>query len=374
MDLTTVDGRAAYLRDSSDLDGFLHHCEHARELAPRDRDTVVQYAAALGFLNRAVEKLSVLDEWLVEHPHDMLANVHRGVELLRQGRYAEGWKGYHYRKALAGNTAPDLQVDPQRQWLDQALAGKTVVLLHEQGLGDSIQFARLGRILQDRHGADVRLNVQEALRNTFAASPALPSTVQSKETIQIHYWKLLGDLLPMAFPTVGDVTWPGSYIAPPAMAVPCRFPDATKLRVGLAWRGNPNHDHDAFRSAKLRDLAQLQEATQCRFYALTPDAGTEIRDAGDWLTDLSDQTTPFDRLAQMIGHLDVIVSVCTSVAHLAAAMGKPTILMLSTIADWRWGRAGTTTPWYPSVTLMRQLRLGDWSDLAARVATHLQRL
>jgi len=164
------------------------------------------------------------------------------------------------------------------------------------------------------------------------------------------------------------------HIAAPASAIPPKIPRTSKLRIGLAWRGNANQGHDVYRSTSLEAISGLQDAQNCTFYALTPDAEAEIAETGGWVTDLSEETTPFERLAQVIAHMDVVVSVCTSAAHLAAAMGKPVILLLSMISDWRWGRNGDITPWYPSMTLMRQQKLGDWPELAERASARLQAL
>lgn len=348
MNPTTTEDREAFLRVTNDLEGYLDLCEQARAKNPRDRDTHVQNAAALGYLGRGNEKLALLDEWLATWPNDLLANLNKGLELLKQGRYAEAWPHYSYRRHLTSAVAQPAQLGPDREWKDQSLKDHAILLLQEQGLGDSIQFARLAASLQHRYGAVPFLDIQRPLRPLFSASPALPRAPLANQSIEIHYWKLLGDLVPVIYPTLDDVTWPGAYIAAPALQAPPALPRSSKLRIGLAWRGNPIHGHDYMRSTSLEKLSALQEASACEFFALTPDGGKEIADSGNWVTDLSDITSPFENLAHVIAHLDIVVSVCTSVAHLAAAMGKPVVLLLSNVADWRWGRAGETTPWYPS--------------------------
>lgn len=374
METSTTEDRETFLRVSNDLEGYLDLCAKARAQNPKDRDTHVQHAAALGYLGRGDEKVALLDEWLQVWPNDLLANVNRGLELLKQGRYAEGWPNYHFRKYLKGTMTQPPQLGPDRQWNAQPLDGKTILLLKEQGMGDSIHFARFAADLRDRHRTRPILDVQEPLRALFNGSPALPRALVPHEPAEIHYWKPLGDLVPHVFPTLNDVTWPGAYIAPPALPDPPRLSGTRPLRVGLAWRGNPIHGHDSFRSTGLEQLAALQEASNCDFYALTPDAAAEIADTGGWVTDMTAQTRPFERLAHVIAHMDVVVSVCTSAAHLAAAMGKPVYLLLSYVADWRWGRVRETTPWYPSMRLFRQRKLADWQDVSERAAAHLQTL
>ncbi len=374
METSTVKDREAFLRVANDLETYLELCAKASAKDPRDRNSHVQHAAALGFLGRGDEKEALLRQWLEHSPNDLLANLNLGIELLMQGRYAEAAPHYHYRKFMPGAVVTPLNMGVDRAWKDQSLDGRTIVLLNEQGLGDTIQFGRFTAILRDRHRTNPILNVQAPVRKLFTGSPALPKVIYPDEQIEAHFWSYLGDLLPRFCPTLADVTYPGAYIAAPASATPPKIPHTAKLRVGLAWRGNANQGHDVYRSTSLEALSALQEAQGCEFYALTPDAAAEIAEAGGWVTDLSEETTPFERLAQVIAHMDVVVSVCTSAAHLAAAMGKPVILLLSVISDWRWSRTGETTPWYPSMTLMRQQKLGDWPELATRTAAHLQKL
>ncbi|MEM7056445.1 MAG: glycosyltransferase family 9 protein [Pseudomonadota bacterium] len=374
MQTATVQDREAFLRVTNDLDAYLDLCAKAHRKNPAHRDTLVQNAAALGYLGRGDEKIALLDQWLDHSPNDLLANVNRGLELLMQGRYQEAAAHYHYRKHMPGAVAQPPNMGSERIWKDQSLDGRNIILLNEQGMGDTIQFVRFAAGLRDQYRANPILNVQEPLRPLFAGSPALPQVLFAGQPVQAHYWIYLGDLLPRFCPTLDNVTFPGAYIAPPALPDPPKFPRTGKLRVGLAWRGNTIHGLDAFRSASLEGLATLRSAGGCEFYALTPNAGAEIAEAGGWVTDLSDISQPFERLAQVIAHMDVVVSVCTSAAHLAAAMGKPVILLLSVIADWRWGRNRDTTPWYPSMRLLRQRKLGDWSELAERAVVRLETL
>ncbi|MEQ9126406.1 MAG: glycosyltransferase family 9 protein, partial [Alphaproteobacteria bacterium] len=149
---------------------------------------------------------------------------------------------------------------------------------------------------------------------------------------------------------------------------------ARGLRVGLAWRGNPQFASDFARSLPGEALAPFRDVARCSFFSLmAPEHSAAIAAAGhgDWLTDLAPVTSPFEDLARVVAGLDVVVTICTSVAHLAGAMGKPTFLMLSRTPDWRWGREGAETPWYPSVRIFRQRRFGRWGDVIADVAAAL---
>ncbi len=121
----------------------------------------------------------------------------------------------------------------------------------------------------------------------------------------------------------------------------------------------------------------MARSEHCAFFSLgLPQDGEDIARAKckSWISDLSPVTSPFENLAQAISQMDVVVTVCTSVAHLAGGMGKPVFVLLNTSPDWRWGRDGETTPWYPSMRLFRQTRFGDWSGPVAKVVRELAKL
>jgi hypothetical protein len=176
---------------------------------------------------------------------------------------------------------------------------------------------------------------------------------------------------------VDDVRWPGAYLAAPATPAPTpKISRSGKIRVGLAWQGSTTNFSDFARSVPLKQLAPLREASACQFFSLgLPEHNSDLGPAGcDWIMDLTAETSPFHNLASVIAQMDLVVTVCTSVAHLAGAMGKPVWTMLSASPDWRWGPSGETTPWYPSMRLYRQMRYGRWDDVVGRVTEDLARL
>ena len=175
--------------------------------------------------------------------------------------------------------------------------------------------------------------------------------------------------LPLAF-GAGPAPWSGPYIHAPAEADHrwrMRLGPSPGRRIGLVWSGNPRHLNDRNRSLPLSALEPLLAAGG-EFHALQPSftpadrarlADLNIADHGAELTD-------FGQTAGLIAQLDGVVTVDTSVAHLAAAMGKPVRILLPYVADFRWGDAGEATPWYPSARLLRQTRPGDWSGPVAQ--------
>jgi len=371
--------RARHLAASYDLDGFLEQCRVAHDADQAEPIAGMQYAEALGYVGRFDEKTRLLEALLAIEPQHAHLNLCYALELLAQGRHRDAWRHFAYRAAFKNVIRPDPGLPPERIWRGEPLAGKRIALISEQGLGDTLQYVRYAIDLQ-RAGAMAYLNVQPALRPLLTGSPSLGVVLTPAKPTEINYWARLIDLLPVTAPTRDDVKWPGAYVSPPAAPAPAALKASDRaggLRVGLAWRGNPAFPSNYARSMALETLAPIQEARNCRFFSLMPpEAAEEIQacGAGAWLTDLSPISSPFEELARAVAAMDVVVSVCTSIAHLAASMGKPTFLMLSALPDWRWARSGEATPWYPSVRLFRQTRFGRWDDVVWKISETLQGL
>ena len=376
-DIVEVMARWDLLRETMNLDAFHEACRVAHEADPEDPEAGAQYAEALGYIGRTKDKQALLRRLLEADPKSVLLNTNLGLELLTQGRYREGWPHFAYRIGKQNTLRKTGEPDPKHRWRGEPLTGKRLALISEQGLGDTLQFARYALDLH-REGARSYLNVHPPLRPLMAGSPAIGTVLTSDIKVEIHHWIPMLDLVPVFTHTASDIRWPGAYIAPPADDTPFPALGGTDgLRVGVAWQGNPKFRLNKMRSMTLEELAPLRDAGSCRFYSLLAgDAAKDLAASPEsaWIKDLSTVTTPFERLAAAIASLDVVVTVCTSVAHLAGAMGKPTFLMLSTLPDWRWGREGNRTAWYPSMRLYRQKRLGDWSDVVRAVASDLSRL
>jgi hypothetical protein len=180
--------------------------------------------------------------------------------------------------------------------------------------------------------------------------------------------------LPRVFrTTLQSVPWNGPYLGadPERMRIPA---SPARLRVGLAWAGQPSQGDDRKRSLSLAALAPLAHA-DIAFYSLQKgDAAMQAHAPPPEmrLVELGSRFSDFSDTAAAIGQLDLVITVDTSVAHLAGAMGVPTWVLLSTIPDWRYGAEGERTPWYPTMRLFRQRADGNWEDVVARVAQALR--
>ena len=299
------------------------------------------------------------------------AHMNRGVSLLQLGRMPEGWAEYEWRWRH-----PRLVLDARRflqqQWTgEQTLAGKTILLHNEQGLGDALQFCRYIPMVV-AEGARVILEVQRSLAPLFADMDGVAQVVVRGETLPSFdlHCPLLS--LPLAFATdLASIPAPGTHIRPDAAKAAAwaeKLGPKTHRRVGLTWSGNPAQSNDRNRSVALADFVtalpqgfdyiSLQKDLRDTDRAALESLG--IRHFGDELLDFTDT-------AALCTLMDEVVTVCTSTAHLAGALGKPARVLLCFNPCWRWLLARSDSPWYPYATLYRQSRPGVWADVFARV-------
>jgi len=320
------------------------------------------------------------------------ADAHRnlGMLLLLMGRFAEGWAEYEWRWQCREFTMPALR---QPLWDGSPLAGRTILLHAEQGFGDAIQFARFATEVKRRGAAAVYLGCSPPLLRLLARCPgvdqvfpgdplppfhvhipllSLPrllganslESVAAKAYLDVdpglveHWRRLLG--LRMADANAGPRN-PQSAIRNP------------QLNVGIVWQGRPDHRGDRWRSVALRHFARLKDVPGVRLVSLQKELGREqLAQTPELALDLGPELTDLADTAAVLKNLDLLVTVDTSVAHLAGALGVPAWVALPYIPDWRWLLDREDSPWYPSLRLFRQRRLGDWDEVFARIAVSLQ--
>jgi hypothetical protein len=266
-----------------------------------------------------------------------------GMQLLRQGRYKEGWPLYEARRAL-----PDLNIRTPAvaypEWRGEDLAGKRLVVLYEQGLGDQIQFARFLPRLREL-GAQVTYVCRPELMSLFEGFPAEIRSADAPPPAEADYWVMLCSLglrLGVTLETLSSAPY-----------LPTR-PHSTAGGVGVVVKGSSTHKNDRHRSLP-EDLAQ-------QVLALGRDLAPAATGAADFLD-----------TARIVADLDLVISVDTSTAHLAAAMGKPTWILIPAVdTDWRWMRSRTDSPWYPSATLYRQPGPGKWAAVVEKIVADLR--
>ena len=315
-------------------------------------------------LGRAREARRCFETVIAAVPQHPEARWNLGFSQLLLGDYAAGWSNYEWRFA---------QAERQRRfkaprWEGQPLEGQPLRLWNEQGLGDAIQFARFIPAVLAR-GAEVHLETAPPLERLFASLACqLIAPSSNLETA----WQLPLLSLPALFNTRLDTIPPAPYLTATAnhrskfRSLLAETLPPGDLRVGLAWSGNPHHQRDRQRSLPPRLIPSLTAGLPgISFVSVqrgAPPPGVVTFD--DYIADFADT-------AGLMANLDLIVSVDTAAAHLAGALGLPVWLLLSYAPDFRWLLDREDSPWYPTMRLFRQRRLGDWSHLLARVRTEL---
>ena len=349
--------------------------ETARTLAPQDAAAHRGYGFALGNLNRLQEALAAYDEALRLKPDDREALWDRALALLALGRFEEGWLAYESRnlrhKSLAARKYPK-----PLWWGKEPLRDQQLHVYWEQGLGDTIQFARYA-LLAVAAGAKVTLSVQDPLLRLFKDfDPSVTIIGQNDEpdTFDLHCPLMT---LPLAFGTRLETipAWENGYLKAPSEDVARwdqRLP-AGHRRIGLVWRGSQTHGNDANRSVRLDRVLPMLETGDV-WVSLQKEVQDADRAAlqASGLVDVSAELGDFADTAALISTLDLVIAVDTSVAHLAAALGKPTWVMVPFAPDFRWLLDREDTPWYPKMRLFRQSRAGDWDGVIARIGEALR--
>lgn len=356
-------------------------------------EAVAAYRAAVGFEPRDPEMHSNLGLALMDRldvdgaiaaygraleiaPDFAQARMNRAHALLLAGRFDEGWRDNEARHAAMGRS----YVMP-RPWRGEPLAGRSLFVHSEQGLGDTIQFVRYLPVLAAQ-GARVTMRVHPALIGLFRDSGlgAEFTTEPGGEDAHDHQVALLS--IPGILGGGRDaIPAPAGYLrARPDKVAACRERHFAEpgLKVGFVWQGNPEQKIDRLRSMPLQNLLPLLRVEGIRAYAIQKgEAGERQLDAlpGDVrVTPLGPTFEDFSDTAAALANLDLLVSTCTSVPHLAGALGVPTWIMLAHQPDWRWMLDTPATPWYRSVRLFRQAAHREWPPVVDAVRGELEAL
>ena len=367
------------------------HNNYGRVLAQRDElaAAAVHFRAALGLQPHLVDAHINLGNALLEQgdpraahasyaralalepAHDS-AHWNDGLALLVQGELGEGFRRWRWNVAAAKRFAVP-------EWRGETLRGSTILIHAEQGFGDAIQFARYLPLVAAR-GGRVVCEAPVELHRVFAGIAGVERVVAFGDPLPDFSWQCPLLSLPLALATT-LATVPGNlpYLAADPVAADewrCRVagPD---FKVGLVWAGRPEHKRDRHRSLSLAQLAPLAALPNTAFFALqkgTAVGQAEAAPAGMRLEILSPLLSDFADTAAAIAALDLVVTVDTSVAHLAGALGKPVWIMLPYAPDWRWLEQRSDSPWYPTARLFRQDATRRWAPVVAEIATALDAL
>ena len=302
-----------------------------------------------------------------------VARFNRSILRLLEGDFAGGLPDYEKRRQL--HAKRDFI---QPQWSGEPLRGARILLYAEQGFGDTIQFLRYVPMVQAA-GGEVILEVQASLRRIAAELPGIDAShvIASGESLPDFSWQCSLMSLPLAFrTTIESIPATTPYLTVPMAAwqKASEYPwPENRLRIGLAWAGSPTHLKDRYRSINPELLAPLlgqyaSDNPDAAFYSLqVGPRAHEMAMLGGNVTDLAPRIEDMADTAALILHLDLVIAVDTAVVHLAAALGKPVWVLLPLAPDWRWLLDREDSPWYPTMRMFRQQRLGEWGAVIARV-------
>jgi tetratricopeptide (TPR) repeat protein len=370
---------ASIVRDAGALAQAAEHYRRHTQANPNDAHAFNDLGNTLRELGRHDEALAAYGRALALNPDLAQAHFSRAFVLLLLGDYAQGWKEYEWRWRIPAFNAPARRF-AQPIWDGGALPGGTVLLHAEQGLGDTLQFVRYASLVAQRC-AGVVLECQTELHRLMQRVAGVQSVVAQGQDVPAFAGHAPLLSLPGIFGTRLDgVPWAGPYIHADTghiqswqEALP---PEESRLKVGLTWAGRAQQWDDRKRSISLAMLAPLAATRSITFYSLQKgDAAAEAAapPPGMKLVDLSARITDFSDTAALASLLDLVITIDTSVAHLAGAMGLPVWVLTAHAPDWRYHLGREDNPWYPTMRLFRQERDGDWTGAIERVATALQR-
>jgi tetratricopeptide (TPR) repeat protein len=302
-------------------------------------------------------------------PADAHARWSLSLGLLQLGQFEEGWPAYESRWERPPYRERRSAHFLRPRWSgDAELEGKTILIHAEQGLGDTLQFCRYATRVAQR-GARVLLEVQAPLRGLLQGLTGVAQVLSPGDPVPAFDLQCPLLSLPLAFQTgLDNIPAAVPYLrASPAKIAQWQgaLGSRTRPRVGLAWSGSSNHQHDHKRSIALAEFLTLLPAgvQPVSLQKEVREADLPVLQRRPDLLHFGDALADFSDTAALCALVDVVVCVDTSVAHLAGALGRPVWLLLPVNPDWRWLLDRADSPWYPSARLFRQAMPGQWGDV-----------
>lgn len=318
------------------------------------------------------EALACYEQALRIKPDNATAHFNFAHLLLLRGDFEHGWSEYEWRRKRPG-------FEPYPEWNGTPLEGRTILLHHEQGFGDTVQFLRYAPLLQ-RQGGKVVLECQPALLSLAATCRGIDQLVASGDILPSFSMYAPLASLPRLFGTnLSNIPADTPYLeADPARLASwrARLARERRFKIGIVWQGSREHRRDSARSVPLTAFAPLSQVPGVALFSLQVGTGSEqLVGAGLPITDLGSRfdSSSFADLAAMLVNLDLLISVDSAPVHVAGALGIPVWVALQYLPDWRWLLDRSDSPWYPSMRLFRQEQPGNWRGVFERIAVELEK-
>jgi tetratricopeptide (TPR) repeat protein len=354
-----------------------HYCEAIR-LKPDFADAYSNLGRAQEEVKQFESAIASFDKAIILQPNHTIANWNKALVLLLTGNFDSGWKFFEWRLQIEESRLFSEDCDFKKPfWLGtESLIGKSILLRSEQGFGDIIQFVRYVKLIQEL-GAQVILEVPKVLITLLAGLEGVFQLLAIGDNRPDFHYQCPLMSLPLAFKTTIE-TIPSKipYITcndNKALAWQSRLVGRTKYRIGLVWSGSANHRNDDNRSFQLQDLIPYLP-NYFKYISLQKEVRPNDKDvlqSNPQILDTSYDLNDFSDTAALINNLDLVISVDTSVAHLAGALGVKTWLLLPYIPDWRWMLDRDDSPWYPHHRLFRQPNRDDWVSVFKQIEVEL---
>ena len=366
-------GYATFLTQVAREEDALEQYRAALNLDPKAGSVLTNLGYQLYTMGRVEDSIDAFDRSLALDPETPDTHALRAFPLLLNGDYTLGWKEYEWR--LESPTFPQAAVRPTTPaWNGEPLDGKTILLIAEQGYGDTFQFVRYAKPLAER-GARVLVTAQRPAVELLKSALGVDAVYAFEDALPAHDYHIHMMSLPHRFDTTLKTL--------PA-AVPYLSADPDHVlqwrdrlvayggrKVGIVWSGNPDQRNNLKRSCPLSALASIANVKGISLFSLAKDRDLAEGNLHPGMIDLGPDLKTFSDTAAIMANLDLVISVCTSTVHLSGALARPTWVMLAAASDWRWGLEGEDCPWYPTARLFRQQNLHDWPDITARIAAAL---
>ena len=362
------------------FDEALQSIERAIQLKPDFAEAFSNLGILLEYLQRFDDALQSYDRAIQLKPNYAEAYFNQSIIKLRLGKYEEGWRLYEYRQ-VKKDTKNNYKKFPIPLWLgNESIDNKVILILNEQGLGDSIQFCRYLLMLASLNPKEIIFMVQKPLLSLFSNfNKKIKILEQDKPLPHFDYYSPLMSL-PLAFKTtLGTIPVNIPYLTVDDVKNKYwqdRFGKQTKAKIGLVWSGSTTHKKDRYRSLALRQLVLLLELP-FEFHSLQKEIRSDdkkILKTCKSLYQHQNDLNDFSDTAALLNQMDLIISIDTSVVHLAGALDKQVWVLLPYIPDFRWLLNRDNSPWYPSIRLFRQPKFDDWESVIQQLIIELKKL